>query len=370
MITFQLNYTVDTTVDQSDEYNKSLVEDVIKNAVSDYMSTLDNSVLEDVVDYDIQFDDDAVVIYLKDGADTEKLSSNISEYSYCEEIEEFYGDIEDSNYYEEPHQRSRYVDVCVTFSDPAISESPLDEARNPLKNQLKKYQKWARKRQKGLPALSTLNPNAGNVEYNNAYFNHLMGDGNAPSGDATANSIGEGMKVKKELKEYLDDGWDSELADSEILGTLDKFIYEIRMGRRGAYTRAKSYVDLIDYVNNVLIPGLEDFNSTLEHLDTIESEEDYDDADYELEENLDTDELTRLDEIAMEMEDNGGKDNYIKILEKEIQEDTDFVAYLRGIEDPTGTNFDSLDDVDAAVEETMDRIVELKKRLNIVKNEH
>lgn len=48
------------------------------------------------------------------------------------------------------------------------------------KSTLGDMQIWAKKRQKGLPALSTLKTDAGNVEYNNAYFNHLTStDGNS-----------------------------------------------------------------------------------------------------------------------------------------------------------------------------------------------
>ena len=54
-----------------------------------------------------------------------------------------------------------------------------------MENELKKRAKFHRKRQKGLPALSTLNPNAGNVEYNVAMFNHM----NTPAGGFTNNPI-------------------------------------------------------------------------------------------------------------------------------------------------------------------------------------
>ena len=54
-----------------------------------------------------------------------------------------------------------------------------------MENELKKRAKFRRKRQRGLPALSTLNPNAGNVEYNVAMFNHM----NTPAGGFTNNPI-------------------------------------------------------------------------------------------------------------------------------------------------------------------------------------
>jgi hypothetical protein len=46
-----------------------------------------------------------------------------------------------------------------------------------------------------LPALSTLNPNAGNVEYNCAFFNHAMGsDGGSTSAmQGALSSGGEGV---------------------------------------------------------------------------------------------------------------------------------------------------------------------------------
>lgn len=90
--------------------------------------------------------------------------------------------------------------------------------------------------------------------------------------------------------------------------------------------------------------------------------------DSDLSEDLDPEVLTRLDEIYMEMQDNGGKDAYIEVLKKEIEDDEKFLSHLKSIKNPTGTNFVSLDDVNQTIEETQDRINECNKRLKIVMN--
>ena len=46
---------------------------------------------------------------------------------------------------------------------------------NPVFKDINDIMKWVKKRQKGLSPFSYLNPNAGNVEYNNDMFNHLTG---------------------------------------------------------------------------------------------------------------------------------------------------------------------------------------------------
>lgn len=60
----------------------------------------------------------------------------------------------------------------------------IKESKNPLKSAARRH----RRKQKGLSPFGYLNPNAGNVEHNVAFFNMAMG-----SGDATSTGGGEGM---------------------------------------------------------------------------------------------------------------------------------------------------------------------------------
>lgn len=62
----------------------------------------------------------------------------------------------------------------------------LVENFSPVFNSIEELKKWVKKRQKGLSPFC--NPDAGNVEYNNAVFNHLTG---ADNGDFRSdNSLG------------------------------------------------------------------------------------------------------------------------------------------------------------------------------------
>lgn len=55
-----------------------------------------------------------------------------------------------------------------------------------------------------------------------------------------------------------DDGWDEELAEQPIISELEDFIYELKNAVKGAYTRAKTYNDLAEYVRT-LAEGLNSF---------------------------------------------------------------------------------------------------------------
>ena len=82
--------------------------------------------------------------------------------------------------------------------------------------------KFAKKRQKGLPCFGGwLNPNAGNVEYNQSMFNQMMGsadgassvgvsDGgisngglSAPAGDGGGMAMGESMHLKEDTNQVI-----------------------------------------------------------------------------------------------------------------------------------------------------------------------
>ena len=60
-----------------------------------------------------------------------------------------------------------------------------------------------RKRQKGLPALSTLNTNAGDVEKNIEMFNNMQ-----PDGSVTADAVNGNVSSNTAVCEELDDNFD------------------------------------------------------------------------------------------------------------------------------------------------------------------
>lgn len=55
----------------------------------------------------------------------------------------------------------------------------------------------------------------------------------------------------KQLNEDINDGWDDSLEDAAILYDLEKLIYEIKNGRKGVYTRAHTYAELADHIENL-----------------------------------------------------------------------------------------------------------------------
>lgn len=75
------------------------------------------------------------------------------------------------------------------------------------KNDWFKIVKRHKKRQKGLPALSTLNPNAGNVEKSIELFNMMQPSGNvsvdASSGNVEAGGMGESVQLKESVMETI-----------------------------------------------------------------------------------------------------------------------------------------------------------------------
>lgn len=81
-------------------------------------------------------------------------------------------------------------------------------------NELEKRAQLHRKRQKGLPSLSRLNRNAGNVEYNVAMFNHANTPADGPSnnpvsgpfgGDVGGVGMGEGIQKKDPILYVIKD---------------------------------------------------------------------------------------------------------------------------------------------------------------------
>ena len=111
-----------------------------------------------------------------------------------------------------------------------------------------KLKAWVKKRQKGLSPFTYLNPNAGNVEYNNSMFNQMMGsaDGasslgvsnggvsngglSAPAGDSGGMAMGEALSSNMdEEKNYIEISSSSYLRQYKHLldDHLDEFIAEL-----------------------------------------------------------------------------------------------------------------------------------------------
>ena len=111
-----------------------------------------------------------------------------------------------------------------------------------------KLKAWAKKRQKGLSPFTYLNPNAGNVEYNQSMFNQMMGsaDGasslgvsnggisngglSAPAGDGSGMAMGEALSSNTdEEKNYIEISSSSYLRQYKNLldDHLDEFIAEL-----------------------------------------------------------------------------------------------------------------------------------------------
>lgn len=63
---------------------------------------------------------------------------------------------------------------------------------------------------------------------------------------------------ESKLTESISDGWDNTLVEEPIIGRLEKFIYELNNTIKGANTRAKTYQELADYIDD-LVADLEDF---------------------------------------------------------------------------------------------------------------
>ena len=57
--------------------------------------------------------------------------------------------------------------------------------------------------------------------------------------------------TESKLNESASDGWDEEFEDEPVLSDLEKFIYEIRNAVKGVYTRATTYQELADYIENL-----------------------------------------------------------------------------------------------------------------------
>ena len=76
----------------------------------------------------------------------------------------------------------------------------LVENFSPVFNSIEDLKKWVKKRQKGLSPFH--NPDAGNVEYNNAVFNHVMGNtSTADFGETTTNADGMGESLNNSVKD-------------------------------------------------------------------------------------------------------------------------------------------------------------------------
>lgn len=62
---------------------------------------------------------------------------------------------------------------------------------------------------------------------------------------------------KKSLTESVSDGWPESLQEFDFFQTIDRLAYEIRSAYRGAYTKAETYEELADYLENNVAAELE-----------------------------------------------------------------------------------------------------------------
>lgn len=83
-------------------------------------------------------------------------------------------------------------------------------------------------------------------------------------------------------------------------------------------------------------------------------------------EDLDLIDNPSLDEIWLEIEDAGGVESYKHDLDAEIKDNEGFLKYLKTLKDTTGTNFDNMDDVRDAIENTERYLDRCKLRLSLV----
>ena len=128
-----------------------------------------------------------------------------------------------------------------------------------------KLKAWVKKRQKGLSPFTYLNPNAGNVEYNNSMFNQMMGsadggssvgvsDGgisnggvSAPAGGGGGMAMGEALSHDDAEKRYIENGSKAFLEQYKDLlnERLDKFI-----GEMFHIADAKVYLNIIKMLHD------------------------------------------------------------------------------------------------------------------------
>lgn len=59
--------------------------------------------------------------------------------------------------------------------------------------------------------------------------------------------------VKDKLEEDAGDGWNEEIKEAPVLTALDAFLYEIRNAVRGAYTGARTYQELANYIDKLAV---------------------------------------------------------------------------------------------------------------------
>ena len=90
------------------------------------------------------------------------------------------------------------------------------------------------------------------------------------------------------ISEAYGDGWPDEIIDDKLFRTLDQFLYEIRMARRGAYTACKTFKELAEYVR-VLSSRMD------EYADSLEDMEEDTDIDESIEEDPDEEDIVKMD---------------------------------------------------------------------------
>lgn len=242
------------SVSTSEEISQKERAEAIKNVVKELVETQLRKFDAELTDYG----EDMTI-----GSDNKDLTFVIStndrgnESDICAAVEGFYtSSVQEIEFEDEvttfpykeygvtPEYESevRTIETEVTFYD-ADCEEILEEGKKKKLGYFVKY-------------------NAGNVEANNQAMSP------AENGGPSLNPTGPMAEEKKQICES--DGWDT---DNGIIANfldkyavLDKYVYEIRMGRRGVFTDADTYAELKDRIEE----ALEEIEDSVEDFDTIE----------------------------------------------------------------------------------------------------
>lgn len=90
------------------------------------------------------------------------------------------------------------------------------------------------------------------------------------------------------LKEDSGEGWSEELAEATVLNDIEKLIYELKNARRGAYTKARTYSELADYISELS-------NDLSYFSERVRDFEDYDSDDEDFDESLNESAISECD---------------------------------------------------------------------------
>lgn len=300
-IDIALSFNIDSEIL---EYNDELQNDILYEFVDEFVSDLNEVTgIEYVDNYDYDWNNkdhsNVCLLFVESKYDSEETKrivntvlNNKSTFTYTTEIF-------DGTYYDERHgfdygpaervYNSDEADVVSDVDFEILKFEEVDEDGNPLtesvsKNELRDRAKRHSKKQKGLPALSTLT-NAGNVEHNINMFNHMMNTNGGPSNNPISGPMG-GDVSSTACCESLDETTPRYIArkfnwapdecsitcyDTEDDEEFDKWICNGMWDEDNGRMNAKRFIenpdfDIPKHIRNELIStfGLDDFNHKIE----------------------------------------------------------------------------------------------------------